>query len=273
MFDVSFLLKTFLLLWKAVPTTLLITAVSLVIGSVLGFLIALARIHKVKVLSQLCAAYVSIIRGTPVVLQILVIYSLVPSALNAFFKSTGSSFDVFSLNPIIYAFFVFSFSMAAILSEVFRSALLTINRGQLEAGYTCGLTYAQTFRRIIIPQAIVAALPNLCNATVGLIKNTSLAFMMTVKDITAVAKIEASYGYNYLESYLDIFVIYIIICSVVQWLFKLWEKRASAFKTGSNGKSSGKSSGGFSKNSSGSFPGGVRKLFALRQVINGGENA
>ena len=232
MFDASFLVKTFLLLWKAVPVTLLITAVSLVTGSILGFFIAIARIRKVKVLSQICSVYVSFIRGTPVVLQILAVYSLVPSALNAFFKKTGSSIDVFAINPIFYAFFVFSLSMAAILSEVFRSALLTVNRGQLEAGYTSGLTYAQTFKRIIIPQALVAALPNLCNATVSLIKNTSLAFMMTVKDITAVAKIEASYGYNYLEAYLDIFVIYIIICSVVQRLFRLWEKRASAFKMG-----------------------------------------
>jgi L-cystine transport system permease protein len=108
--------------------------------------------------------------------------------------------------------------------------LLTINKGQLEAGYTSGLTGFQTYKRIILPQAFVAALPNLCNATVGLIKNTSLAFMMTVKDITAVAKIEASYGYNYIESYLDIFVIYIIICSIVQYLFKLWERRVSVYK-------------------------------------------
>ena len=130
--------------------------------------------------------------------------------------------------------------MAALLSEVFRSALLTISKGQLEAGYTSGLTYAQTFRRIIIPQALVAALPNLCNATVNLIKNTSLAFMMTVKDVTAVAKIEASFGYNYIEAYLDIFIIYIIICSVVQQLFKRWEKRASIFKTGSHSADAGK---------------------------------
>ncbi len=139
---------------------------------------------------------------------------------------------MFALNPIIYAFFVFSLSTAAGLSEVFRSALLTISRGQLEASFTSGLTYWQAFRRIIIPQALVAALPNLCTATVNLIKNTSLAFMMTVKDITAVAKIEASFGYNYIESYLDIFVIYIIICSVVQGLFKVWEKSLSVFRTG-----------------------------------------
>lgn len=230
MFDAAFLAKTFFLLWKAVPTTLVITAVALAAGGVLGFLIALARIHRVRGAREVCAAYVSFIRGTPVVLQILVVYSIFPSLLNVLFKRAGSSINIFDLNPIFYAFIVFALNMAATLSEVFRSALLTVNKEQLEAGFTSGLTYAQVYRRIIIPQALVAALPNLCNATVGLIKNTSLAFMMTVKDVTAVAKIEASYGYNYLEAYLDIFVIYVIICSVVQQLFKLWEKRAAVFR-------------------------------------------
>lgn len=231
MFDIKFFAKTFLSLWKAVPVTFEITAVSLAAGIVLGFLIALARIHKIKGLSQLCALYVSFIRGTPVVLQILVVYSLIPSLLNAYFVRTGSSVNVFEINPIIYAFIVFSLNNAAGLSEVFRSALLTVNKGQLEAGYTSGLTYWQTYRRIIIPQALTVAIPNLCTATVNLIKNTSLAFMMTVKDITAVAKIEASPGYNYIEAYLDVFVVYIIICSVVQMLFKLWEKKTSVYKT------------------------------------------
>ncbi len=230
MFDVTFLFKTFLLLWKGVPTTLLITIVSLLVGSFFGFLIALTRIHKIKVLNQLSTLYVSFMRGTPIVLQILVVYSLFPSLINVILKESGSSFNIFELNPIWYAFVVFSLNMSATLSEVFRSALLTVNKGQLEAGYTCGLTKAQTYRRIIIPQALTAALPNLCNASVGLIKNTSLAFMMTVKDITALAKIEASFGYNYIEAYLDIFVIYIIICSVVQKLFKLWEEKASIYK-------------------------------------------
>lgn len=230
MFDVGFLLRTFALLWTAVPTTLLITVVSLLFGALFGFLLALARIYNVKVLKQLGAVYVSFMRGTPVVLQILVVYSVFPSFLNAVVKQSGSSFNVFDINPILYAFIVFSLNTTATLSEVFRSALLTINKGQLEAGYTSGLTGLQTYRRIILPQAFVAALPNLCNATVGLIKNTSLAFMMTVKDITAVAKIEASFGYNYIEAYLDIFVIYIIICSVVQYLFKIWERRVSVYK-------------------------------------------
>ena len=79
MFDVSFLFRTFFLLWKAVPVTLLITVISLVSGVVLGFLIALSRVHKVKVLSQFSAVFVSFIRGTPIVLQIMVVYSIVPS--------------------------------------------------------------------------------------------------------------------------------------------------------------------------------------------------
>ena len=232
MFDIKFLFKTFFLIWKAVPTTLLITVVSLAIGGIIGLFIALARVNKVKVLSQIGRAYVSIIRGTPVVLQILVIYSVVPSLLNVILKASGSTMNIFDLNPIIYAFIVFSLNMAGTLSEVFRSALLTVNKGQLEAGLTTGLTLSQTYKRIIIPQTLTAAIPNLCNATVGLIKNTSLAFMMTVRDITAVAKIEASYGYNYVEAYLDILVIYVIICSLVQFLFKKWERRSSTYKEG-----------------------------------------
>lgn len=230
MFDVNFFVRTFLLLWKAVPVTLLITAFSLVVGIVFGFFIALARIHKIKVVNELCVFFVSMIRGTPLVLQILVVYSLIPSLLNAYFVKTESSVNVFEINPIVYAFIVFGLNNAAVLSEVFRSALLTVNKGQLEAGYTTGLTYWQTYRRVIIPQALTVAIPNLCTGTVNLIKNTSLAFMMTVKDVTAVAKIEASYGYNYIEAYLDIFVIYIIICSVVQELFKLWERKAVIYK-------------------------------------------
>ena len=230
MFDISFFARTFLLLWKAVPVTLLITAVSLFVGIIFGFFIARARIHKIKVVNELCVFFVSMIRGTPVVLQVLVVYSIIPSLLNAYFVKTGSSVNVFEINPIVYAFIVFGLNNAAVLSEVFRSALLTVNKGQLEAGYTTGLTYWQTYRSVIIPQALTVAIPNLCTGTVNLIKNTSLAFMMTVKDVTAVAKIEASYGYNYIEAYLDIFVIYIIICSVVQKLFKVWERKAVIYK-------------------------------------------
>ena len=224
-FDFSYLLKTFWLCVKAIPVTLEITLVSLLLAFIPAIVIALCRIRKVRVLDVLCRIFVSFIRGTPIVLQILIVYSIMPSLLNALVKSTGSSFNVFEMNPVIYAFVVFGINSTAILSEVFRSAISSVDRGQLEAALSIGNTHFQAFRRVVFPQAIKSALPNLCSTTVILIKNTSLAFMMTVREITAVAKIEAAYGYNYVESYIDIFIIYIAVCLAVEFIFRKIEKR------------------------------------------------
>ncbi|MBR1911733.1 MAG: amino acid ABC transporter permease [Treponema sp.] len=223
--NTEYMVRTFLLCLKAVPVTLNITVVSFLLSFVPALGIALGRTKNIKVVSVPGKIYVSFIRGTPIVLQILVIYSLVPSLLNAFFKRIGSSVNVFDVNPILYAYIVFTLNSVATLSEVFRSALATVNKGQYEAGLAIGLTGKQTYMRILFPQAAVSAVPNVCTFIVTLIKNTSLAFMMTVKDVTAVAKIEASYGYNYIESYIDIFFVYIIVCASVQFLFRCIEKK------------------------------------------------
>jgi L-cystine transport system permease protein len=228
--NVAFMVRTFVLALKAIPVTLQITAAALLFGAPLGFFMALSRIYKVRFIRQFTAFYVSFTRGTPIVLQILIIYSLLPSLLNAVVKKLGLSINVFDINPIIYAYVVFSLNTCAALAEVFRSALLTVEKGQLEAALAAGLSPAQAYARIVIPQALVSALPNMCNLTINLIKSTSLAFIMTVKDITAAAKIAASYGYNYIEAYLDIFVLYILICGVTQWLFVLAENHFGLYK-------------------------------------------
>ncbi|GHT63392.1 amino acid ABC transporter permease [Spirochaetia bacterium] len=228
--NVQFMIRTFLLALRAVPVTMEITLAALAFAVPVGFFMAISRIYKVKLLQQFVTLYVSFVRGTPIVLQILIIYSLLPSLLNAFVKQMGLGINVFDINPILYAFVVFALNTTAGLSEIFRSALLTVERGQLEAALAGGLSPVQGYVRIIIPQALVSALPNICNITINLIKSTSLAFIMTVKDITAVAKIAASYGYNYIEAYLDIFVIYIIICGVCQWLFTLAENHLGTYK-------------------------------------------
>lgn len=223
--DFSYLIRTFWLCVKAVPVTLEITIVSLLLAIIPALFIALARIYHVKVIEQLCRIFVSFIRGTPIVLQILIVYSIMPSLLNSFVKSAGWSFNVFEMNPVIYAFVVFGINSSASLSEVFRSAISSVNCGQLEAALSIGETHLQAFRRVVLPQAAVSALPNLCSTTVILIKNTSLAFMMTVREITGVAKIEAAYGYNYVESYIDIFIIYIAVCLLVELIFRKIERR------------------------------------------------
>ncbi|MCD1655534.1 amino acid ABC transporter permease [Treponema zuelzerae] len=223
--DIQFMLKTFYRVLEGVPTTLGITLVALLVSMPAAFFFSLARIYRTKGFNNAVAVYVSFARSTPIVLQILIAYSLLPSFLNAVFTGFGLSIDVFSLNPVWYAYAVFSFNTTAVLTEVFRSALGTVDKGQLEAGLAAGLSASQAYRRIIVPQALLAALPNLCNAATSLLKSTSLAFMMTVREVTAIAKIEASYGYNYIEAYLDIFLIYVVLCAGVQLVFDAAEKR------------------------------------------------
>ena len=229
--DTAFMADTFLKIWSGIGTTLGLTALSLLIAIPFAFYMALLRIRGNVLGSSLTKAYVSFVRGTPIVLQILLFYSLLPSFLNVVVKSLGLDFNVFeSIDPFWYAVIIFALNTTALLSEVFRSALLSIPRGQLEAGVSIGLSPFQTYRKIIIPQAAVVALPAVCNMPPNLRTGTSLAFLMTVKDVLAVGKIAASYGYNYIEAYLDVFVVYLIVCTVVQLAYKLAENRMGSFR-------------------------------------------
>jgi L-cystine transport system permease protein len=214
-----------------VPTTLALTFITMLFSIPLGFFMAKSRLERKKVAGKLVTGYVSVIRGTPVVLQILFLYSLLPSFLNYLIKDAlHLDFNIFKVNPILYAFLVFILNNTAVLSEVFRSALMTVNHGQMEAALSIGLNRRQAYTRIILPQAAVAALPNVCNSAISLLKSTSLAFMMSVQDITAISKMKAAAGYNYIEAYLMIALIYIIVCTIVQILFQMVEARLSTYK-------------------------------------------
>ena len=226
----AFMVDTFGLLLRAIPVTFKLTAVTLLLATPFAFLLALARINAVPYAAKFASTYVSVMRGIPMVLQILLVYSLLPSLLNYLFKRAGIPYNIFDLDTIWYAYIIFTFSEIAVLSEVFRSALGSVGGGQMEAGLSVGMSPWTIYRRILIPQALVTALPSLCNVTVTLIKNTSLAFMMAVQDITATGKIAASYGYNYVEAYLDVFLVYILVCSLVQMAFHISEKRLGRFR-------------------------------------------
>jgi len=225
-----FLLETFFVALSGVPIALLVTGVALVIALPLGFLLALTRINKIPVIHHLAKIYVSFVRGTPIIIQIFIIYSSIPLMLKIIFEKYHIAYDIYKINPIWYAFIVFAFSSTAILIEVFRSALSTIEKGQLEAAHSVGLSTFQAYTRIIIPQALVVALPNICTATVNLIKATSLGYAMSLPEITLKAKVAANVGYNYVEAYLDIFIVYLILCSTVEYLFKRYEKYLSKYK-------------------------------------------
>jgi ABC-type arginine/histidine transporter, permease protein, putative len=210
---------------KGIPVTLIIMVVAILLSFIPALLLALGQIYKVRGVRTFSVVYLAFIRATPPILLILFFYSLFPSLLNQIFKSLGSQVDVFKFNPLYYAFIIYSLMTTGSLSEILRSAILTVDKGQLEAAQAIGLTNFQAYRRIVFPQALRSALPNLANLVINLVKGTSLVFVMTVKDITALAKIEASHSYQYSESYLVIFVIYLIICGLIQWMFRGLEKR------------------------------------------------
>ncbi len=223
--DLDYIAKTFLETLKGVPTTLIIMIVAMVLSFVPALFLALGQIYKVKGVRTFSLVYLAFIRATPPILLILFFYSLFPSLLNQFLKSIGSDVDIFKLNPIYYAFIIYSLMTTGSLSEILRSAILTVDKGQLEAAQAIGLTSSQAYVRIVFPQALRSALPNLANLVINIVKGTSLVFVMTIKDITAIARVEASYGYQYFESYFVIFLQYIIICGLIQWGFSLLEKR------------------------------------------------
>lgn len=223
--DLDYIAKTFLETLKGVPTTLIIMIVAMVLSFAPALFLALGQIYKVKGVRTFSLVYLAFIRATPPILLILFFYSLFPSLLNQFLKSIGSNVDIFKLNPIYYAFIIYSLMTTGSLSEILRSAILTVDKGQLEAAQAIGLSNSQAYVRIVFPQALRSALPNLANLVINIVKGTSLVFVMTIKDITAIARVEASYGYQYFESYFVIFLYYILICGLIQWGFSILEKR------------------------------------------------
>ena len=230
-FDFNFAAQNLLMALSGIPTTLVITFVAALIGIPLAFFIALARMNKVPVLDKLFTLYISFLRGTPTIVQIYLVYSGMPIILKAVAAALNIEFDVYSVNPIIYAFIVYGLNSSAVYSEMWKSGLSAVGKGQLEAAQTSGLTNFQAYIHIIIPQAVGVCAPIFCSSTLNMLKNTSLVFLMTVQDITAKAKIAAGQQYKYVEGYVDILITYIIVCSILELLFKIWEKSVTSYKT------------------------------------------
>ncbi len=215
-----------------IPMTLLLVAVSFLIAFPVGALFAWINHRRVRVLSTVVKAYMSLIRGTPVVLQIYVIYNVTPYLLNELMKRTGSDVNVYDLNPLWYAFTALSLSTTVTIAEALRAGMETVSAGQLEAGLSVGMGRFQALFHIVFPQALVSAMPVLGNALVELTKATSLAFIMAVMEITGRAKVLGAGVLRYFEAYICVFILYIVIITVMEQILKIAEKRMSVFRRG-----------------------------------------
>lgn len=225
MFELDFMLSAVPEIIQYIPITVLMALVSCLIGCVLGILLALARFFKVRFLSRIIAVYVSFIRGTPMLVQLYLVYYGLPLLVKSLVEATGGEYDPNAIPKIVYAFTAFSLNSAAYMSETFRSALEAVDKGQLEACYSIHMTTFQALRRVILPQAFEIALPPLGNSLLALVKDTSLAFSISIVDLMAGAKIVASRSFRFFEIYIVVSFIYWAICFVLERLIALTEKK------------------------------------------------
>jgi len=230
LFDLHFFLSTFPELAKAIPITLKITAVAMVLAMVVGLAVALTRIYRVPVLSQLAAAYVSFARGTPLLVQIYLSYYGLPLLLEVVKAKYGLTIDLSNVSAVVYIYFAFTLNVGAYLSETIRAAVLAIDKGQMEAALSIAMTPWQGMRRIVLPQALAVALPSLGNTLIALVKDTSLAFMISVVDLMGEAKILGARGLRFFEVYIAVAIIYWVLCILVERAISLLEVRVRLFE-------------------------------------------
>ena len=191
--------------------TLPLAIIAFILSTVLAVLVAMVQFAEVPVLKQICRFYIWVIRGTPLLVQLYVIFFGLPSI--------GIRLAAFPS-----AIIVFSLSVGAYCSETIRAAIESIPKGQLEACYCVGMTFWQAMVRVVIPQAMRAAFPPLSNSLIGLVKDTSLAYSVAVVEILATAQRIAARTYDYFWLYCEAGFIYLIFSTALTWLQRRVEK-------------------------------------------------
>jgi polar amino acid transport system permease protein/polar amino acid transport system substrate-binding protein len=206
--------------WKYIldglGVTLQVTFFAVLMGIVLGLLIAIVRsthdkTGKLKVLNAICQLYLTIIRGTPVVVQLLIIYFVI--------------FGSVDISKVVVAVLAFGINSGAYVAEIFRSGIMSIDKGQFEAGRSLGFNYAQTMIYIIMPQAFKNVLPALGNEFIVLLKETSVSGYIALQDLTKGGDIIRSRTYNAFMPLLAVAVIYLVLVMIFTKLVNALERR------------------------------------------------
>ncbi|NOV02889.1 amino acid ABC transporter permease [Paenibacillus planticolens] len=230
--DPAFIWTAFIALLSALPTTIAITAVSVFFGFIIGTAVALIRLYRVPFLHYIATGYVTFIRGTPMLMHLLLIYFGLPMIIDAVAAALGWSFRSVSIPMIGFAFLSFSITAGAYLAEVVRSGIVAVNRGQIEAAYSVGMTTPQALRRIVLPQALAVSLPNLSNTLIGMLHGSTLAFTVSVVEINAKAQIVATTNWKFFEAYIAAALLFWGITFVIERAAGLLEKRINSYNRG-----------------------------------------
>ncbi|ARD48238.1 cysteine ABC transporter permease [Sporosarcina sp. P37] len=208
----------------AIKYTIPLAVISFIIGLIIAIFTALARISSNKFLQAAARVYVSIIRGTPLLVQLFIIFYGLPTI-------------GITLDPFPSAIIGFSLNVGAYASEIIRAAILSIPKGQWEAAYSIGMNYSQALRRVVLPQAARVSVPPLSNSFIGLVKDTSLAATILVAEAFRRAQEIASMNYEYLFVYITAALVYWVICFILSIIQGRIEKRLDRFVGKSGGLS------------------------------------
>ena len=210
--------KSFLVALQGVPVTVGVTLIAMVTGVVLGLVLALMKMSRIKVLTALASLYIEIIRGTPLIVQALIMAYGLPQLL----QSSGISFRWPYL--IIPAVIVCGLNSAAYVAEVIRSGIQAVDKGQMEAARSIGMTKGQAMKLIVIPQALKIVLPAFGNEFVSLIKETSVLSYVGVVEILRKGALWNAATFNTFEAYIGVALVYMLLTIPTSKLVKRLEK-------------------------------------------------
>ena len=205
------------ILLPGLTMTIPLTVISFSLAMVIAVAVALVQFAKIPVLKELCRLYIWVIRGTPLLVQLFVVFYGLPHV--------GILID-----PFPTAVIVFSINEGAYCAETVRAALESVPTGQLEAAECAGLSWGQSIRRIVLPQALRIAFPSLSNSLIAMVKDTSLASNITVTEMFMATTRIAARTWQYLPLYLEVGFIYLIFCTVLTKLQSVGEKKLSAYE-------------------------------------------
>ncbi len=204
------------ILTAGLAMTVPLTLLSFSIGLIIAIITAMIRYARVPVLDAIARFYIWVIRGTPLLVQLFVVFYGLPK--------TGITIEAFPA-----ALIVFSVNEGAYCAETMRAALESVPVGQIEAGYCVGMSYLQIMRRILLPQALRTAFPPLSNSLIGLVKDTSLASNITIAEMLVTTQRIVARTYEPLALYLEVGLIYLLICTALTFLQRWGEKKLNRF--------------------------------------------
>ncbi|GBG57928.1 glutamine ABC transporter permease [Sporomusaceae bacterium FL31] len=212
-FDFDLVLRSFPLLLMGAGVTIQISALSVSFGLLIGMFVGIARLSKLWPVKLLAGIYVDFIRGTPLLVQIFIIYFALPMIVGA------------RIDPFIAAITACSINSGAYVAEIFRAGIQSIDKGQMEAGRSLGMTWAQTMRYIILPQAFKRIIPPLGNEFIAMLKDSSLVSVIGFEELTRRGQLIIARTYGSFEIWLTVAFIYLIMTLTISRLVDYLERR------------------------------------------------